>query len=240
MDPDPQPKYKRILLKISGEALAGSGSIAISPDSVNSISNQIKEIESLGIQIILIIGGGNIFRGQNALKDGINRIDADYMGMLATVINAMAVKARLENIGTECRVLSAITHDAFTEPYSVNRAKYHLDKGRPVILAGGTGNPFFSTDTAAALRASELNADVILKATKVDGVYSSDPVRNSKAEFYPRLSFMDVVEKGLRVMDLTAITMCKDNDIPIIVFDINKPGNIKRAAMGEKIGTIIS
>jgi uridylate kinase len=240
MDPDPQPKYKRILLKISGEALAGSGSIAISPDSVNSISNQIKEIENLGIQIILIPGGGNIFRGQNALKDGINRIDADYMGMLATVINAMAVKARLENIGTESRVLSAITHDAFTEPYSVNRAKYHLDKGRPVILAGGTGNPFFSTDTAAALRASELNADVILKATKVDGVYSSDPVSNSKAEFYPRLSFMDVVEKGLRVMDLTAITMCKDNDIPIIVFDISKPGNIKRAAMGEKIGTIIS
>jgi uridylate kinase len=220
-DPHPQSGYQRILLKLSGEALAGSNSYGIEPDSITLICKQIKEIKELGVEIALILGGGNIFRGFGASVKGMNRTDADYMGMLATVINAMAIKDGLENLGVDVRVMSAITDDSFTETYVIRKAKYHLEEGRLVILAGGTGNPFFSTDTAAALRASEIGADIIIKATKVDGVYSADPIDNPDAEFYPRLSYMDAVKKELKVMDLTAITLCKENKIPILVFNNN-------------------
>lgn len=240
MDSDPKPKYHRILLKVSGEMLAGSKPYGIDPDTLDSICKQIKEIKELGVEIALILGGGNIFRGLNASKAGMNRTDADYMGMLATLINGMAVKDKFQNIGLECRLMSAITRDSFTEPYQIGKARHHLSKGRLVILAGGTGNPFFSTDTAGALRAAEIGIDIIIKATKVDGVYSEDPKINPDAEFYPQLSHMDVVKKNLKVMDLTAITLCRENKISIIVFDLKKPGNLRAVVMGEKVGTIIS
>jgi uridylate kinase len=240
MESDPPTAYHRILLKLSGEALAGPNGNSVDPEAITSICLQIKEISELGVEIALVLGGGNIFRGFAASRSGMNRTDADFMGMLATVINAMAMKDRLLNIGLDVRVLSAITKDAFTEPYVIRKAKHHLDKHRLIILAGGTGNPFFSTDTAAALRASEIGADVLIKATKVDGVYSADPLENENAEFYPQLSYMDVVEKDLKVMDLTAVTMCRENKIPIVVFSMNKAGNLKKAVKGEKVGSIIS
>ncbi len=240
MDSDPPSAYHRILLKLSGEALAGSSGYGIEPESITSICEQIKEIKDLGVEIALVIGGGNIFRGFAASKGGMNRSDADYMGMLATIINAMAMKDRLENVGLDVRVMSAITEDAYTETYVIRKARRHLDKGRVIILAGGTGNPFFSTDTAAALRASEIGADVLLKATKVDGVYSADPFEKPDAEFFPELKYMEVVEKNLKVMDLTAITLCKENNIPIMVFNMNNTGDLKKVVMGEKVGTIIS
>jgi len=240
MDSDPPTAYRRILLKLSGEALAGSNGYGIDPEAITSICLQIKEISELGVEIALVLGGGNIFRGFAASRSGMNRTDADYMGMLATVINAMAMKDRLLNIDLDVRVMSAVTIDAFTEKYVIRKAKHHLDKKRLVILAGGTGNPFFSTDTAAALRASEIGADVLLKATKVDGVYSKDPMENDDAKFYSELSYMDVVKQDLKVMDLTSITMCKENKIPVFVFNMNVAGNLKKAVMGEKVGTIIS
>lgn len=240
MDSGPHPKYHRIVLKLSGEVLAGPGSFGIDPASIDSISDQIKEIKDLGLEIAVVIGGGNIFRGLSALKTGMDRVSADGMGMLATVINAMALQDRLERLGVFTRVMSATRIDSFAEPYIRRRAIRHLEKGRTVIFAAGIGNPYFSTDSAAALRASEIDADIILKATKVDGVYSDDPAKNPDAAFYPELSYMDVVQKELKVMDLTAITLCKDNKIKIIVFDIYNPNNLKRIVMGEKVGTTIS
>ncbi len=240
MESDPQPKYRRILLKLSGEILAGSKSFGIESKSFDYVCSQVKEIAEIGSQIAIVIGGGNIFRGLHAADTGMDRVNADKMGMLATVINAIALRDGLENVGLTARVLSAVRIDAFVEPYTRARAARQLEKGRIVILAAGTGNPFFSTDTAAALRASELQADIIFKATKVDGVYSEDPVKNPDAEYYPELSFMDVVNKDLKVMDLTAVTMCRDNKIPILVFDMHNPGSLKRAAKGEKFGSLIS
>jgi uridylate kinase len=240
VEPDPQPKYRRILLKLSGEMLAGSKSNGIDPDAVFSICNQIKEVKELGVEIALVLGGGNIFRGLHASKIGMNRADADYMGMLATLINGMALKDKFQNMGLDCRLMSAVTRDSFTEPYQIGKACEHLTRGRLIILAGGTGNPFFSTDTAAALRAAETGINIILKATKVDGVYSEDPEINPGADFYPRLSHMDVVKKGLQVMDLTSITLCRENKISIIVFDMKRPGNLRAVVMGDKVGTVIS
>ncbi len=240
MDSDPQPKYKRILLKLSGESLSGSTKFGIDPEAVISVCNQIIEIKNLGVDIALILGGGNIFRGLKAVEVGMTRADADYMGMLATIINGMALKDKFINLGIDCRLMSAVTRDSFTEPYEIRKAQGYLNKGRLVILAGGTGNPYFSTDTAAALRAAEIGIDVIIKATKVDGVFSEDPEKNRKAEYYPQLSHMDVIKKQLKVMDLTSITLCAENNINIIVLDLNKPGNLRAAVMGKKVGTIIS
>jgi uridylate kinase len=240
MDSDPQPRYRRILLKLSGEVLAGSASFGIDFDSIDSVCRQIKEVSDLGLEIAVVIGGGNIFRGLGASEIGMDRVRADGMGMLATVINSLALQDHLENLGVHTRVMSAVRIDSFVEPYIRRRAMRHLEKGRVVILAAGTGNPYFSTDTAAALRASEVDADVVLKATKVDGVYSDDPLKDPDAEFHPRLNYMDVMRKDLKFMDLTAITLCRDSNIPIIVFDMYKSGNLKKVVAGEKVGTLIS
>jgi len=240
MDPDPQPKYHRILLKLSGEVLAGSEASGIKTDLIDSVCDQIREVYELGLEIAIVIGGGNIFRGLNASEMKMDRVRADAMGMLATVINSLALQDRLENLGVFTRVMSAVRIDSFAEPYIRRRAVRHMEKRRLVIFAAGTGNPYFSTDTAAALRASEVDAEVILKATKVDGVYSDDPMKNPEATFYPRLTYMDIVQNELRAMDLTAVTLCKDNDIPIVVFNMYKPGNLKKVVMGEKVGTLIS
>jgi uridylate kinase len=240
MDSDPQPRYSRILLKLSGEVLAGSAAFGIDPNSIDSVCRQIKGIYDLGLEIAIVIGGGNIFRGLSASEIGMDRVRADGMGMLATVINSLALQDHLENLGVITRVMSAVRIDSFVEPYIRRRAVRHLEKRRVIMLAGGTGNPYFSTDTAAALRASEVNAEVVLKATKVDGVYSDDPLESPDAEFYPRLDYMDVVQKDLKFMDLTAITLCRESGIPIIVFDMYEPDNLKKAVMGEQVGTIIS
>jgi len=240
MESDPQLKYRRILLKLSGEVLAGSQPFGIDSEAIEVFCRRIKKIKDLNVEIALVIGGGNIFRGLNAARNGMDRVSADQMGMLATVMNAMTLQERFESLGVPARVLSAIAIEQFVEPFERRRAEEYLESGRLVILAAGTGNPFFTTDTAAALRASELRADVVLKATKVDGVYSDDPVKNPAAEYYPTLNYLDMVKKNLKVMDLTAVTICRDNGIPIIVFDMNKPDNLKRVVMGESVGTIIS
>ena len=233
-------KYQRILLKFSGEALAGGKGFGIDPTVLEDVCAEIQSAKDLGIELGLVFGGGNIFRGLAASEQGMDRIKADYMGMLATVINSLALQERFERLGIQTRVLSAITVGRFVEPFDRRLAEEYLKAGRLVILAAGTGNPFFSTDTAAALRASELNADVVLKATKVNGVFSDDPAENPDAEYFPRLKYLDMVKKNLKVMDLTAVTICRDSEIPIIVFDINKPDNLKKVVMGESIGTIIS
>jgi uridylate kinase len=240
MDSDPELKYRRILLKLSGEILAGSSGFGIELEAFDYICNEIKEVHNLGIETAIVIGGGNIFRGLNAEKIGMDRVHADNMGMLATVINALAIKDKLENIGVPARVLTGIKVESFTERYQRERALKHLKKKRVVLLGAGTGRPFFSTDTAAALRAAELKAEILLKATKVDGVYSEDPVSNSNAEFYQSISFMDVVQKNLAVMDLTSITMCRENNIPVCVFNMHSQGNLRKAAKGDRVGTIIS
>lgn len=232
-------KYKRVLLKLSGEAFMGDHSYGIDQKVVNSIARGLKEASSLGVQTAVVIGGGNIFRGLEASARGMERTSADYMGMLATVLNALALQNALERIGIATRVQSAIEMRELAEPYIRRRAVRHLEKGRIVIFAGGTGNPYFTTDTAAALRAMEVGAEVILKATKVDGVYSSDPLKNPKARKFSELRYMDVLKKGLEVMDSTAISLCMDNHLPIIVFDLQKRGNIKKVLTGEKIGTLI-
>ncbi len=229
--------YNRVVLKLSGEALQGSQQYGIDPQIVDSIADQIKEVSLLGIQLAIVIGGGNIFRGVKAASKGMDRSTADYMGMLATVINSMALQDALEKHDVDSRVLSAIEMKELAEPYIRRRAMRHLEKGRVVIFAGGTGNPYFTTDTTAALRASEIGSEIILKATKVDGVYTDDPVVNKKAKKYDSLSYMEVLNQGLKVMDATAISLCMDNQIPIIVFDLNKKGNIKKAILGTKIGT---
>jgi len=234
-----QYKYKRVLLKLSGQALAGTGGYGIDPEVMRSIAQQIKELYDDHIELTIVVGGGNIFRGFEASARGMDRTTADYIGMLATVMNAMALQEAMEREGVNTRVQSAITMQEVAEPYIRRRAMRHLEKGRVVIFAAGTGNPFFSTDTAAALRALEIGADAILKATRVDGVYDSDPEKNPNAKRFSQLTYIEVLNKGLRVMDTTAISLCMDNNIPIIVFNITKPNNIQRVLEGEDIGTIV-
>ncbi len=232
--------YKRVLLKLSGEALQGGLNYGIDPKIVDSIALQLKEVKKTGVELAVVIGGGNIFRGLEAAARGMDRSTADYMGMLATVINGMAVQDALERKGVFTRVQTAISMEALAEPYIRRRAIRHLEKGRIVILAGGTGNPYFTTDTTAALRAIELGADVILKATKVDGIYSADPMKVKNAKRFEKISYMNVLKKKLKVMDATAISLCMDNNIPIIVFDLMKHGNIRRVISGQKIGTLVT
>jgi len=233
------PVYRRILLKLSGEVLAGEQDFGIDPTKATQLANEIKSIHEMGVDIILIIGGGNIFRGLQAASKGMDRVTGDYLGMLATIMNAISLQDALEKTGVETRTLSAITVSQISEPYIRRRALRHLDKGRVVIVAGGTGNPYFTTDTAAALRATELKAQVLLKGTKVDGVFDKDPVVHSDAVRYNNVSFTEVLEKNLRVMDLTAITLCKENALPICVFNINNKGDLKRVVEGKNIGTTI-
>lgn len=232
-------KYRRILLKISGEALAGGQHSGIMPEVIGQIADDIKEAFDTGVQIGLVIGGGNFIRGVSQAAHGMDRASSDYMGMLATVINSMAMQDALEKRGIPTRVQSAIGMAAVAEPYIRRRAIRHLEKNRCVIFAAGTGNPYFTTDTAASLRAMEINADVIMKATNVDGIYDKDPKKHSDAKFYSDLSYMDVLKDKLQVMDSTAISLCMDNKLPIITFNLNKPGNIARVVRGEKIGTTV-
>ena len=233
------PVYRRILLKLSGEVLAGEQDFGIDPTKATQLANEIKSIQEMGVDIILIIGGGNIFRGLQAASKGMDRVTGDYLGMLATIMNAISLQDALEKTGVETRTLSAITISQISEPYIRRRALRHLDKGRVVIVAGGTGNPYFTTDTAAALRATELKAQVLLKGTKVDGVFDKDPVVYSNAVRYNNVSFTEVLEKNLRMMDLTAITLCKENALPICVFNINNKSDLKRIVEGKNIGTTI-
>lgn len=235
----PKPKYQRILLKLSGEALMGSGSYGIDPDTLRSIAEQVRDIVELGVQVAVVIGGGNIFRGVAGSTRGMDRSSADYMGMLATVINSLALQDALEKLGAVTRVLSAIEMQQLAEPYIRRRAIRHLEKGRVVIFGAGTGNPYFTTDTAASLRAMEIHAEVIMKATKVDGIYSADPKKDTQALRFQQLSYLDVLQKGLKVMDATAISLCMDNAMPILVFNLTEPGNIRRAVLGEDIGTVV-
>jgi len=233
-------KYKRIVLKISGEALEGRKGYGIDPSVMLSIARQIKDVKALGCEIAIVIGGGNIFRGlKAATQKGMDRSTADYMGMLATVLNGLALQDALERVGVFTRVQTAIEMQELAEPYIRRRAMRHLEKKRVVIFVAGTGNPYFTTDTTAALRATEIGADVILKATKVDGIYSSDPIKTKKAKRYTKIRYIDVLKKGLKIMDTTAISLCMDNNLPIIVFNLNKKGNIKRVVTGEKVGTLI-
>lgn len=235
-----KPIYKRIVLKLSGEAFQGKAKFGIDPDVLAALTRQIKEIKDLGIEVALVVGAGNIFRGaQASSKRKMDRVIADYMGMLATVINGLAFQDALERAGVFTRVQTAIQLQQLAEPYIRRRAIRHLEKKRVVIFVGGTGNPYFTTDTTAALRAMEINADVILKATKVDGIYSSDPIKNKKAKKFNKLTYMDVLKKSLKVMDATAMSLCMDAKIPTIVFNFTKEGNIKKVVMGEKIGTIV-
>ena len=233
-------KYKRIVLKLSGEALQGDLGYGVDPQIASSIATQIKEVHALNVDIACVIGGGNIFRGLQASKAGMDRATADYIGMLATIMNAMVLQEALERAGVHTRVQSAIEIKELAEPYIRRRALRHLEKRRVVIFAAGTGNPYFTTDTAAVLRAVEIGADVILKATKVDGVYDSDPMKNKKATKYAALKYIDVLNQRLEVMDSTAISLCMDNNLPIIVFDLMGNGNIRRVVTGEKIGTVVS
>ena len=235
----PSPVYRRILLKLSGEVLAGEQDFGIDPIKATQLANEIKSIHEMGVDIILIIGGGNIFRGLQAASKGMDRVTGDYLGMLATIMNAISLQDALEKSGVGTRTLSAITVSQISEPYIRRRALRHLDKGRIVIVAGGTGNPYFTTDTAAALRATELKAQVLIKGTKVDGVFDKDPVVYSDAVRYNNVSFTEILGKNLRVMDLTAITLCKENALPICVFNINNKGDLKRVVEGKNIGTTI-
>ncbi len=240
MSEEDSPKYKRILLKLSGEALMGSESFGLDPVAIQRICEQILEIKNLNLEIGLVVGGGNICRGQEMVKRGMDRVTADNMGMMATVINSLALMDCLESLGVYTRVMSAVKMEAFAEPYIRRRAIRHMEKGRLVIFAAGTGNPYFTTDTAASLRAMEIGAEVFIKATNVDGVYSADPKQDNEAEFYRELNYMDVLVKELKVIDSTAISLLKDNRIPIRVIDLNVPGNLKRVVMGEEVGTLIS
>lgn len=233
------PVYQRILLKLSGEALAGNQGYGIDPEVISTIASEIKGVVSLGVQVALVIGGGNIFRGVAGATKGMDRASADYMGMLATVMNSLAMQDALEKIDVSTRVLSAIDMQAVAEPYIRRRAIRHLEKGRVVIFGAGTGNPYFTTDTAASLRAMEINAEVILKATKVDGIYNSDPRKDKDAIKYQSLTYIEVLQQGLQVMDATATSLCMDNNLPIIVFDLTTPGNIERVVTGKAIGTIV-
>lgn len=232
-------KYKRVMLKLSGESLMGDQEFGISPEMLTHYASQIKGLIDRGIEVAIVIGGGNIFRGLNAQHSGIARVQGDYMGMLATCINGMALQSALETAGMYTRLISAIEMRQIAEPYIRRRAIRHLEKGRVVIFSAGTGSPYFTTDSAAALRANEINAEVILKGTRVDGIYSSDPEKNPNATKYDKITFNKVIELGLNVMDMTAFTMCQENNLPIVVFDINDPTNLVRIIEGEHVGTLV-
>jgi uridylate kinase len=232
-------KYKRILLKLSGESLMGEKQFGIDPDRISLYANQIQEIAAAGVEVAIVIGGGNIFRGIQAAEGGMDRVQGDYMGMLATVINSMALQSALEAIGVQTRLQSAIKMEQICEPFIRRRAVRHLEKGRVVIFGAGTGNPYFTTDTAATLRAVEIEADVILKGTRVDGIYTADPEKDPTATKYTTVTFNEVYQKNLNVMDMTAFTLCKDNKLPIIVFNMDKPGNLKLIMQGESVGTLV-
>jgi uridylate kinase len=235
-----RPVYGRILLKLSGEALLGNNrSFGIDRTFLEYLAREIKDVRSLGVEVAAVVGGGNIFRGVSDSASGMDRVSADHMGMLATVINALALQDALEHVGVFTRVLSAIEMREVAEPFIRRRAIRHMEKKRVAIFAAGTGNPYFSTDTAAALRAMEVKAEIILKGTKVDGIYTSDPVKNPKAKKFDRLTYIEVLQKGLKVMDTTAISLCMDNHLPIIVYDLKRKGNLRRIALGEKIGTLV-
>lgn len=234
------PKYNRILLKLSGESLMGDRSFGISPSMLDLYANDIKTVTDIGVQVAVVIGGGNIYRGMNEAETGIERAQGDYMGMLATVINGMALQAALEKAGVKTRLQSAIKMEQVAEPYIRRRAMRHLEKGRVVIFGAGTGNPYFTTDTAGSLRAIEINADVILKGTRVDGIYTADPEKDPSATRFETLSFNEVISKGLKVMDMTAFTLCQENNLPIIVFDMHKKGNLLDVVNGKAIGTLVS
>lgn len=236
----PKSQYRRVLIKLSGEALIGFQELGIDPAMMGAIAREIKEVHGFGVEIAIVVGGGNIVRGVKVSEAGFDRAAGDYMGMLATVINSLALQGVLEKHGIDTRVLSAIRMAEVAEPFIRRRAIRHLEKKRVVILAAGTGNPYFSTDTAAALRAMEIKAEVILKATKVDGVYDSDPSQNEKAQLFKKLTYLEVLEKGLRVMDTTAISLCMDNELPIVVFNLLQKGNIKEAVLGRDVGSMIS
>lgn len=233
-------KYRRVLLKLSGEALAGERGFGIDAAVVDRLTDEVKAVHGMGVSLGLVIGGGNIVRGTQASADGMDRVSADYMGMLATIINALALQDLLERKNVDTRVMTAIRMEELAEPYIRRRALRHLDKGRVVIFAGGTGNPYFSTDTAAALRAIEIHADVVVKATKVEGVYSADPVHDPEAELYRSLSFQDVVSRELAVMDTAAVSLCRDNDLPIVVLNIGHTGAVAAALRGDEVGTLVS
>jgi len=235
----PGPAYRRILLKLSGEVLAGDQQFGIDPAMASRLASEIQSIHKLNVRIGLIIGAGNIFRGIEAATKGMERVTGDYLGMLATIMNAISLQDALENVGVETRTLSAITVSQISEPYIRRRALRHLEKNRVVIVAGGTGNPYFTTDTAAALRATELKAEVLLKGTKVDGVYDKDPIINEGAIKYDEITYSEILNKNIRVMDLTAITLCKENSLPIQVFNVNNSGDLKKIILGESIGTMI-
>ncbi|MDE2393334.1 MAG: UMP kinase [Aquirufa sp.] len=234
-----EPKYKRILLKLSGESLSTDGEV-IDPTILGQYAAEIKKVHDLGVEVAIVIGGGNIFRGASAAKAGIDRVQGDYMGMLATVINGMAVQASLEKQGLYTRMMTAIKVEAVCEPFIRRRAMRHLEKGRIVIFGAGTGNPYFTTDSTASLRAIEIEADVVLKGTRVDGVYTADPEKDASATRYTNLSFTEAISKGLKIMDTTAFTLCQENNVPIIVFDMNKEGNLAALVAGEDVGTLIS
>ena len=233
-------KYPRVLLKLSGEMLAGSLGFGIDPPVVDRLTEEVKAVSKMGVALSMVIGGGNIVRGATASAQGMDRVSADYMGMLSTIINALAVQDLLEKKKVDTRVMTAIRMDELAEPYIRRRALRHLDKGRVVIFAGGTGNPYFSTDTAAALRAIEMEADVVIKATKVAGVYSADPVKDPSAEFIPEISFQQVVARELAVMDAPAVSLCKENSLPIIIMDSEDPGSVSAAIRGDRVGTLVS
>ena len=233
------PAFKRILLKLSGEALAANQGFGVSTERIHEVAAEIAEVQKLGVQIAIVVGGGNFFRGVAEQAKDMDRVSADHMGMLATVINALALQDALEKLGTYTRVMSEIEMNQVAEPFIRRRAIRHLEKNRVVIFAGGTGNPYFSTDTAASLRAMEIKADAILKATKVDGIYDADPMKVDGARKFNQITYMDVLKLGLKVMDSTAISLCKDNDLPIVIFNLNQRGNIQRVVMGEKIGSMV-
>ena len=235
-----KPFYKRVLLKLSGEALMGEQEFGISSDVINSYARQIKEIVELGVEVSIVIGGGNIFRGISGATQGVDRVTGDHMGMLATVINSLALQNAIEKLGVPTRVQTAIEMPKIAEPFIKRKAQRHLEKGRVVIFGAGTGNPYFTTDTAAALRAIEMNTEAVLKATKVDGIYDKDPVKYSDAVKYDRVTYTEVLNKDLKVMDATAISLCRENKLPIVVFDSLTEGNIKKVIMGENIGTVVS
>ena len=234
------PKYKRVLLKLSGEALMGEKSFGFDNEVIAQYAQDVRQIVELGVQVAIVIGGGNIYRGMNESETGIERAHGDYMGMLATVINGMAIQAGLEKIGVYTRLLSAIKMEQIAEPYIRRRAIRHVEKGRVVIFGAGTGNPYFTTDTAGSLRAIEINAEVILKGTRVDGIYTSDPEKDPNAKKLQRVSYQECISQNLRVMDMTAFTLCMENNLPIIVFNMNKPGNLLKVISGEKVGTLVN
>lgn len=235
-----QPVYKRILLKLSGESLMGDNSFGLDPVMIEQFAREIKTVTDIGVEVAIVIGGGNIYRGMNEKDTGIERAHGDYMGMLATVINGMAMQAMLEKVGVYTRLQSAIKMEQIAEPYIRRRAIRHLEKGRVVIFGAGTGNPYFTTDTAGSLRAIEIQADVILKGTRVDGIYTADPEKDKSATKYESITFQECISKNLRVMDMTAFTLCMENKLPIIVFDMNTTGNLKKVVLGEKVGTLVT